>query len=213
MKTVKLASTKYLDSLPTPRLGGRPRFRDLAMEAEVLAMTQSLGVGAQFRRKYFCHDVRVIRCRATARACRSVWACRARPTARRWLRSPAMASTSGARAQPAKYLPEVDTLEARRRCGEDRPQHTDDGILAQLAKHRSKPAVAVGPAESWAGFGARQAAQRLENGQGCPITSRTIRSITPAGENPDGYASGGSADHGGADGFVVADFQQAAARW
>src|SRR5436305_2695805 len=61
MKTVKLASTKYLDNLPTQGSEDGHAFRDLAMEAEVLAMTQSLGVGAQFGGKYFCHDVRVIR--------------------------------------------------------------------------------------------------------------------------------------------------------
>jgi tartrate dehydratase alpha subunit/fumarate hydratase class I-like protein len=49
------------------------------MEQEILKMTQSLGVGAQFGGKYFCHDVRVIRCRATAPRCRSGSACPARP--------------------------------------------------------------------------------------------------------------------------------------
>src|SRR5258707_12800610 len=61
MKTVKLASTKYLDELPTQGSEDGHAFRDLAMEQEVLKMTQSLGVGAQFGGKYFCHDVRVIR--------------------------------------------------------------------------------------------------------------------------------------------------------
>src|SRR4051812_31677952 len=61
MKTVKLASTKYLDNLPTQGSEDGHAFRDLAMEAEVLKMTQSLGVGAQFGGKYFCHDVRVVR--------------------------------------------------------------------------------------------------------------------------------------------------------
>src|SRR5436853_493311 len=61
MKTVKLASTKYLDNLPTQGSEDGHAFRDLAMEDEVLKRTQSLGVGAQFGGKYFCHDVRVIR--------------------------------------------------------------------------------------------------------------------------------------------------------
>ena len=61
MKTVKLASTKYLDNLPTQGSEDGHAFRDLAMEQEVLKLTQSLGVGAQFGGKYFCHDVRVIR--------------------------------------------------------------------------------------------------------------------------------------------------------
>ena len=61
MKTVKLASTKYLDNLPTQGSEDGHAFRDLAMEQEVHKLTQSLGVGAQFGGKYFCHDVRVIR--------------------------------------------------------------------------------------------------------------------------------------------------------
>src|SRR5215208_1989049 len=61
MKTVKLASARYLDALPTQGSPDGNAFRDLEMEQEILKMTQSLGVGAQFGGKYFCHDVRVIR--------------------------------------------------------------------------------------------------------------------------------------------------------
>jgi fumarate hydratase class I len=61
MKTVKLASTRYLDALPTSGGADAHGFRDPAMEAEIFKLTQSLGVGAQFGGKYFCHDVRVIR--------------------------------------------------------------------------------------------------------------------------------------------------------
>jgi len=61
MKTVKLASARYLDALPTQGSADGNAFRDLEMEQEILRMTQSLGVGAQFGGKYFCHDVRVIR--------------------------------------------------------------------------------------------------------------------------------------------------------
>jgi fumarate hydratase class I len=61
LKTVKLASTRYLDGLPTEGSLSGHAFRDLALEAEVHRMTQNLGIGAQFGGKYFCHDVRVIR--------------------------------------------------------------------------------------------------------------------------------------------------------
>ena len=62
LKTAKLASTKYLDSLPTTgdAVTGHA-FRDPEVEAEVLKITQKLGIGAQFGGKYFCHDVRVVR--------------------------------------------------------------------------------------------------------------------------------------------------------
>ena len=62
VKTAKLASTKYLDSLP---LAGDAKtghaFRDIELEEEVLKLTRMLGIGAQFGGKYFCHDVRVVR--------------------------------------------------------------------------------------------------------------------------------------------------------
>ena len=62
VKTAKLASTKYLDSLPTKgdaRTGHG--FRDLDLEKDILKLTQDIGIGAQFGGKYFCHDVRVVR--------------------------------------------------------------------------------------------------------------------------------------------------------
>jgi fumarate hydratase, class I len=62
LKTVKLASTKFYDDLPTTgdAVTGRA-FRDLEWEQHILKMTRGLGIGAQFGGKYFCHDVRVIR--------------------------------------------------------------------------------------------------------------------------------------------------------
>ncbi|WP_119418919.1 fumarate hydratase [Desertibaculum subflavum] len=61
LKTVKLASTRYLDDLPTTGSETGHAFRDLEMEAKVHKLTQASGIGAQFGGKYFCHDVRVIR--------------------------------------------------------------------------------------------------------------------------------------------------------
>ena len=61
LKTVKLASTRYYDTLPETGSAAAQAFRDRALEEEIFALTQNLGVGAQFGGKYFCHDVRVIR--------------------------------------------------------------------------------------------------------------------------------------------------------
>jgi fumarate hydratase class I len=61
LKTVKLASTGYLDYLPTQGSETGHAFRDLVIEAQVLKRSRELGIGAQFGGKYFCHDVRVIR--------------------------------------------------------------------------------------------------------------------------------------------------------
>jgi len=62
VKTAKLASTKYLDSLPTSGDAATGHgFRDLELESRVLELTRTLGIGAQFGGKYFCHDVRIVR--------------------------------------------------------------------------------------------------------------------------------------------------------
>ncbi len=61
LKTVKLASAKYLDSLPTAAQFPGQAFRDTALEEELLHAAWNLGIGAQFGGKYFAHDVRVIR--------------------------------------------------------------------------------------------------------------------------------------------------------
>ncbi|MCB9997963.1 MAG: fumarate hydratase [Methylobacteriaceae bacterium] len=61
LKTVKMASTRYYDELPTEGGEDAHAFRDVAMEEEIHKLTQAMGVGAQFGGKYFCHDVRVIR--------------------------------------------------------------------------------------------------------------------------------------------------------
>ncbi len=61
LETAKLASTHYLDALPTTgNMGGRA-FRDIELEKEVLELSWKTGIGAQFGGKYFCHDVRIVR--------------------------------------------------------------------------------------------------------------------------------------------------------
>ena len=61
LKTVKLASCRYLDTLPTSGNNHGRAFRDLDLEAKILELSRQIGIGAQFGGKYFCHDVRVVR--------------------------------------------------------------------------------------------------------------------------------------------------------
>ncbi len=61
LKTVKLASVKYLDALPTEGNEWGQAFRDLEMEAKLLKAAQNIGLGAQFGGKYYAHDIRVVR--------------------------------------------------------------------------------------------------------------------------------------------------------
>jgi fumarate hydratase class I len=61
LKTVKMASARYYDTLPTTGDETGRAFRDLELEAQVLELSRTMGIGAQFGGKYFCHDVRVVR--------------------------------------------------------------------------------------------------------------------------------------------------------
>lgn len=61
MKTVKLASTKYYDELPTTGNELGQAFRDVELEEKVLKAAQETGIGAQFGGKYFAHDIRIVR--------------------------------------------------------------------------------------------------------------------------------------------------------
>ena len=61
LKTVKLASARYLDSLPTKGSEAAHAFRDIDLEKKLVAKSQELGIGAQFGGKYFALDIRVIR--------------------------------------------------------------------------------------------------------------------------------------------------------
>ena len=128
MKTVKLASCRYLDDLPTQGSEDGNAFRDLEMEKEVHKLTQSLGVGAQFGGKYFCHDVRVIRLPrhgASLPIGLGVSCSADRQALGKITRDGVF--LEALEANPAKYLPEVGGRFARRRRGGDRPHQADGG--------------------------------------------------------------------------------------
>ena len=109
LKVAKLASARYLDTLPVHGSMDAHGFRDLEMEAEVLELTRGFGIGAQFGGKYFCHDVRVIRLPrhgaslpvAIAVSCSADRQALARIT-------PEGAFLEQLEQDPAKYLPDVE---------------------------------------------------------------------------------------------------------
>lgn len=108
LKTAKLASTKALDGMPTHGSAAGHGFRDLEMEAEVLAMTREFGIGAQFGGKYFCHDVRVIRLPRHGASCPVAIAvsCSADRQAKAKITSDG-AFIEQLERDPARYLPDV----------------------------------------------------------------------------------------------------------
>ena len=145
VKTAKLASTKYLDSLPTSGDAATGHgFRDLELEQAVLELTRTLGIGAQFGGKYFCHDVRVVRL----------------PRHGASLPIAIAVSCSADRQAKAKITKDGVFLEVLERdpahfLPETTDEHLDDGVVAidlnqpmdaicaELSKHRVKTRLSL----------------------------------------------------------------------
>ncbi|MCH9853169.1 MAG: FumA C-terminus/TtdB family hydratase beta subunit [Alphaproteobacteria bacterium] len=112
LKTAKLASCHYLDNLPITGGTDAQAFRDKDMEQQVLAMTQNMGIGAQFGGKYYCHDVRVVRLPrhgaslpiALAVSCSADRQVKGKIT-------PQGVFLEQLEHEPAKYLPDLDEAE------------------------------------------------------------------------------------------------------
>src|SRR5262247_1637149 len=213
MKTVKLASCRYLDNLPTQGSEDGHAFRDVAMEQEVHRLTQSLGVGAQFGGKYFCHDVRVIRlprhgaslpiglgvsCSADRQALGKI-------------------SRDGVfleelERNPAQYLPDVDAAKLGGEVVNIDLRRPMKEILAQLTRYPVKTRLSLtGPMIVARDLAHAKLRERLERGHGLPdhFLNHPVYYAGPA-KTPQGYASGafGPTTAGRMDAFVH-DFQAA----
>jgi fumarate hydratase class I len=193
MKTVKLASTKYLDNLPTQGSEDGHAFRDIAMEAEVLKMTQSLGVGAQFGGKYFCHDVRVIRLPrhgASLPIGLGVSCAADRQALGKITREGVFLEEL--EHNPAKYLPEVDTSKLGGEVVAVDLNKPMQEILAALSVYPIKTRLSLsGPMIVARDLAHAKLRERLEKGQGLPdyVKNHPIYYAGPA-KTPEGYASG-----------------------
>ncbi|MEA2841642.1 MAG: fumarate hydratase, class, partial [Methylobacteriaceae bacterium] len=193
LKTVKLASTRYLDELPTSGSEDAHAFRDLAMEAEVHAMTQSLGIGAQFGGKYFCHDVRVIRLprHGASLPIGLGVSCSADRQALGKITRDGVFLEELER-DPARYLPQVDEATLG---GEvvriDLNQPMAD-ILAALSRHPIKTRLSLtGPMIVARDIAHAKIRERLERGEPMPdyFRNHPVYYAGPA-KTPAGYASG-----------------------
>src|SRR5207248_1455636 len=170
MKTVKLASTKYLDNLPTQGSEDGHAFRDLAMEAEVLKMTQSLGVGAQFGGKYFCHDVRVIRLprHGASLPIGLGVSCSADRQALGKITRDGVFLEELER-NPAKYLPDIDPSKLGGEVVKIDLNRPMRDILATLSKYPVKTRLSLsGPMIVARDLAHAKLRERLEAGQGLP---------------------------------------------
>ena len=193
LKTAKLASARFLDSLPTSGGASGHAFRDLEMEAEILRISQNTGIGAQFGGKYFCHDVRVIRLARHGASCPVALAvsCSADRNALGKITSDGV-FLEQLETDPAKYLPEItETM-----LGDDvvridlgRPMHE---IRADLSKLPVKTRVSLhGPMVVARDIAHAKLKERLDAGHGLPeyLKNMAVYYAGPA-KTPAGYASG-----------------------
>ncbi|HEY5154304.1 MAG TPA: FumA C-terminus/TtdB family hydratase beta subunit, partial [Acidimicrobiales bacterium] len=193
VETAKLASTKYLDTLPTSGNDQGRGFRDLELEAAVLAQTQAFGIGAQFGGKYFCHDVRVIRLPRHGASCPVAIAvsCSADRQALGKITAEGV-FLEQLETDPAHYLPEVldehlsdDVV----RIDLNQPM---DAVRAELSKYPVKTRVMLdGPMVVARDIAHAKLSERLAAGEGLPAYLRDycVYYAGPA-KTPEGYASG-----------------------
>ncbi len=209
MKTVKLASAHYLDELPVKGSEDGHAFRDLEMEQEVLKLTQSLGVGAQFGGKYFCHDVRVIRLPrhgASLPIGLGVSCAADRQALGKITRDGVFLEEL--EHQPAQYLPDIDQEKlggAVVKVDLNKPMAE---IRAMLSKYPVKTRLSLsGPMIVARDLAHAKLREWLEAGKGLPdyFKNHPIYYAGPA-KTPAGYASGafGPTTAGRMDSFVDA---------
>ena len=193
MKTVKLASCRYLDDLPTTGNSLGHAIRDLELEAQVLAQTRTFGIGAQFGGKYFCHDVRVIRLPRHGASCPVGIgvSCAADRQAKAKITHDGV-YLEQLETNPAQYLPDTDAS----RLGGDvvrvdlsRPMSE---IRATLSRHPIKTRLSLtGPLIVARDIAHAKLKERLDRGEGLPqyVKDHAIYYAGPA-KTPAGYASG-----------------------
>lgn len=192
LKTAKLASARYLDTLPTGGDALGRGFRDLALEADILAITRQLGLGAQFGGKYFVHDVRVIRLPRHGASCPVGMAlsCSAdRNILARvdhegiWLEE--------LERDPARFLPEVEPVSNAPVVHLDLNQPMDK-IRADLSRYPVRTRVMLtGPIIVARDIAHAKIKERLERGEGMPnyFRDHIVYYAGPA-KTPTGLASG-----------------------
>jgi fumarate hydratase class I len=193
MKTVKLASCRYYDDLPTKGSDDGHAFRDLEMEQDILKMTQSLGVGAQFGGKYFCHDVRVIRLPrhgASLPIGLGVSCSADRQALGKITREGVFLEQL--EQNPAQYLPEIDEKALGGEVVQVDLNRPMSEILAMLRKYPIKTRLSLtGPMIVARDLAHSKLRERLESGQGLPdyFKNHPVYYAGPA-KTPTGYASG-----------------------
>ena len=193
LETAKLASARYLDTLPRSGNALGRGFRDVELEAEVLGLSQRTGIGAQFGGKYFCHDVRIIRLPRHGASCPVAIAvsCSADRQALGKITADGI-FLEQLENDPAHYLPELsfdDLGGAPVAIDLNRPMAE---IRAELSQHPVKTRVMLtGTLVVARDIAHAKIAERLDRGEGLPqyLRDHAVYYAGPA-KTPEGYASG-----------------------
>ena len=213
LKLAKLASTRYLDSLPTQGNEYGQAFRDLEMEAEVLKLSQEIGIGAQFGGKYFCHDVRVVRMPRHGASCPVGLAVSC--SADRQILAKITAEglfLEALETEPVKYLPEISDEQLGGTVVDIDLNRPMDQIRATLSQHPVSTRLSLtGPMIVARDIAHAKLKERLDAGEGLPqyFKDQCVYYAGPA-KTPEGYVSGsfGPTTAGRMDGYVD-EFQAA----
>ncbi|MUO77385.1 fumarate hydratase [Agrobacterium vitis] len=193
LKTVKLASARYLDGLPTDGSESGHAFRDIEMEQEIHKLTQSLGVGAQFGGKYFCHDVRVIRLprHGASLPIGLGVSCSADRQAMGKITRDGI-FIEQLETDPSKYMPDIDEAALSSSTVSIDLNQPMSAILAELSKHPVKTRLSLtGTIIVARDLAHSKIRERLENGEGMPdyMKNHPVYYAGPA-KTPEGFASG-----------------------
>jgi fumarate hydratase, class I len=194
VETAKLASARYLDTLPTTGSADGHAFRDLDLEAQVLKLSQTTGIGAQFGGKYFCHDVRVVRLPRHGASCPVSIAvsCSADRQALGKITSDGV-FLEQLEQDPARFLPEVGD----EHLGDAETVHIDlnrpmADILSELSQYPVTTRVMLtGPMVVARDIAHAKIKERLDAGEEMPqyLRDHAVYYAGPA-KTPKGYASG-----------------------
>ena len=193
MKMVKLASCRYLDTLPTSGNEHGQAFRDLELETQIHKMTQGLGIGAQFGGKYFCHDVRVIRLPRHGASC-PVGIGVSCSADRQILGKITSAGVflEQLETNPARFMPDIREDQLGGDLVEIDLNRPMDDIRATLGGHPIRTRLSLsGPMIVARDIAHAKLKERIDAGDGLPdyVKDHCIYYAGPA-KTPEGYASG-----------------------
>ncbi|MEY2769540.1 MAG: hypothetical protein RL359_1176 [Actinomycetota bacterium] len=194
VKTAKLASTKYLDSLPTSGDAATGHgFRDIELENEVLELTRTLGIGAQFGGKYFCHDVRVVRLprHGASLPIAIAVSCSADRQAKAKITKDGI-FLEELETEPAHFLPDTTDEHLDDNVVKIDLNQSMDAVRAELSKHPVKTRVSLtGTIVVARDLAHARIKEGLDAGKGLPqyIKDYAVYYAGPA-KTPTGFASG-----------------------